>query len=283
MQRGPKVRIYDVQRTKTGAPAEPVSDALAVEEPLEISLDGVPLAVLMRTPGDDAALAAGFLITEGIVGGCEEIGEIREIEGTDAVEDREGNVEDEVANRIDVKLAPGVEIDREKLTRNFYSSSSCGVCGKASIEAVNLKAAPLVGRWKVSPALILSLPLKLRERQRAFEQTGALHAAGLFDLEGNLTQVAEDIGRHNAVDKVIGAAAMDDRLPLDKTILAVSGRIGFEIAQKALLAGIPCIAAISGASSLSVDLAVDQGMTMIGFVRGDSMTVYHGGWRLESS
>lgn len=268
-----KIQVRDVKRLRDGhwSAAEP--DRLTVEEPLEIRIGGESIAVIMRTPGDDEALVAGFMVTEGIV---KRAGDIA------AIERAKQNGAAAAENIIDVRLAEGVALDPSRFARNFYASSSCGICGKASIEAVTLLAKPVGGKWSVAPEIVLAMPDRMRASQSVFSETGSLHAAGLFDLKRKLIAVAEDVGRHNAVDKVIGKAAREGSLPLDTNILMVSGRISFEITQKALMAGIPLVAGVSGASSLAVDLAEDQGMTIIGFVRGGSMTVYHGEWRINA-
>jgi len=240
-------------------------DILTTEEPLEVRVHGKSLAVIMRTPGNDIELAAGFLVTEGIVERFDRVGAI------EACEDPDNG---EALNVVNVTLIDA-EFDEERFRRNFYASSSCGICGKASIEAIATKSNPVRGDWRVEVKTLLAMPDKLHAAQRVFAQTGSLHAAGIFDLNGDLIDVAEDVGRHNAVDKVIGRAALEDRLPLDRAILVVSGRISFEITQKALMAGIPCIGAVSGASSLAVELAEQFSMTLAGFLRGDSMVVYH--------
>ena len=268
----PKINLREVRRLSEGRWRPVETDRLTVEEPLEIRVKGEPLAVIMRTPGDDAALAAGFMVTEALVGRPDEIDRIEIV--TEGENGKKGNV-------VNVRLAGDAGLAEEVQSRRFYTSSSCGICGKASIEAVTLNARPVSGRWDVPADLVLDLPNRLRAAQSVFDETGSLHAAGLFDLEGNLVDLAEDVGRHNALDKVIGRAVLAGRLPLDRTILMASGRISFEIAQKALMAGIPMIGAVSGASSLAVDLAEDQGMTLAGFIRGGSMTVYHGAWRIK--
>lgn len=268
------VQLREVRKWQGGKlwPAE--TDILTLEEPLEIRIDDRPVAVVMRTPGNDVALVRGFLLTEGIVAGLAQVA---------SVESQPATENDSIENVVNVTMAEGTEIDPDQFSRNFYSTSSCGICGKSSIEAVRLKARPVVGKWKVASASLLALPEKMRERQTIFAKTGSIHAAALFDLEGALVVAAEDIGRHNAVDKVIGAVVTKGDVSFAGSILAVSGRISFEIAQKALMAGIPMIVAVSGASSLAVELAEDQGLTLIGFARGESMTVYHGAWRLEES
>jgi FdhD protein len=244
-------------------------DTLVVEEPLEIRVGGKALSVTMRTPGDDFDLVTGFLTTEGVTGDVEDIRAIRYCAG--ATVDGENTY-----NVVDVDLAAGVAPPDASLERNFYTTSSCGVCGKASIDAIRTQTRwPVAGdTCTVSPAVLSSLPDALREAQRVFDRTGGLHAAGLFTTEGELRVLREDVGRHNAVDKVIGWAAREGLLPLRGHVLMVSGRVSFELAQKALMAGIPVLAAVSAPSSLAVDLAADVGLTVVGFLRGDTMNVY---------
>ncbi len=241
-----------------------VEDRLVEESPMELRMMGVPIAVVMRTPGQEEDLALGFAITEGIVDGPREVARVRSI-GT--------------GDRYELELAEGVEIDPEQFRRNTYTSSSCGVCGKASIDAVLVASRPLPPGPELTPQMITSLPDRLRQAQLSFAATGGSHAAGLFSPGGELLVIAEDVGRHNAVDKAIGALARQ-RWPLGELILAVSGRISFEITQKAAVAGIPVVAGISAASSLAVDLALEVGMTLAGFVRGEEMVVYAGERRL---
>jgi FdhD protein len=244
-------------------------DTLVVEEPLEIRVGGKPLSVTMRTPGDDFDLVTGFLTTEGVTEAADDIRAIRYCAG--ATVDAENTY-----NVVDVDLAAGVAPPEASLERNFYTTSSCGVCGKASIDAIRTQT-----RWpvasddcRVSPAVLSSLPDGLREAQRVFDRTGGLHAAGLFTVAGELRVLREDVGRHNAVDKVVGWAVREGLLPLRGHVLMVSGRVSFELTQKALMAGIPVLAAVSAPSSLAVDLAADVGMTVVGFLRGDTMNVY---------
>ncbi|ELS50933.1 putative protein FdhD like protein [Streptomyces viridochromogenes Tue57] len=252
-------------------------DTLVAEEPLEIRLCGKPLAIIMRTPGDDFALAAGFLVSEGVVGRAEEVATIVYCAG--ATQDGLNTY-----NVVDVRLATGVPVPDITLERNVYTTSSCGLCGKASLHAVRTTA-----RWpiadtppvRVTPDLLAALPDRLRAAQRVFERTGGLHAAGLFSPEGELLDLREDVGRHNAVDKLIGRAFQSGRLPLSRSILLVSGRASFELAQKAVMAGIPVLAAVSAPSSLAVDLAAETGLTLVGFLRGGSMNVYAGEQRLD--
>ena len=239
-------------------------DTLAVEEPLEIRADGRSLAVTMRTPGHDVDLAIGFLLTEGLVAP----------DGVHSAIKCADNV-------VDVSLTEPLSDD--VAARGFYVSSSCGICGKASIDAVTT-----VQRWRVAddvftidPDVLISLPDQLREAQKTFDRTGGLHAAGLFTRDGKLQCIREDVGRHNAVDKVVGWALTNSRLPLRETILQVSGRASFELVQKALMAGIPAMAAVSAPSSLAVEMATGAGMTLVGFLRGTSFNVYAGAGRLD--
>jgi FdhD protein len=267
---------YRVVRMVDGiATARP--DTLAAEEPLEIRVAGRPLTVTMRTPGNDFDLARGFLVSEGVVAADSDITSIRYCAG--ATSDG-GNT----YNVLDVLLADGVAMPDVSVERNFYTTSSCGLCGKASLDAVRT-----ISRWHVdrdplrlSAATIATLPEKLRAAQRVFDRTGGLHGAALFDESGDLWCVREDVGRHNAVDKVIGWALDEGRLPLTGTTLMVSGRASFELVQKAVMAGIPALAAVSAPSSLAVDLAREMGLTLIGFLRGSSMNVYSGIERIPS-
>jgi FdhD protein len=245
------------------------ADLLATEEPLEIRVNGRPLAVTMRTPGDDIDLAAGFLVTEGLVRAAADIAGIQ-ICTTDG------------GNAADVTLAAGLDIDDDRLRRNFLTTSACGVCGKASIDAIRVRAAYDVAADQVSidAAMLSGLPGKLRAAQRVFAHTGGLHAAGVFSADGALLALREDVGRHNAVDKVAGWATREGRLPLAGCVLLVSGRASFELVQKAYVAGIPVVAAVSAPSSLAADLAAEAGMTLVGFLRGNSMNVYTGTHRI---
>lgn len=240
------------------------TDELAGEEPLEIRVRGRALTVTMRTPGADEELAAGFLLTEGMVKRREEILRIVPCPTSEA------------GNRIDVLLAPEVYVDFEKLTRHVFASSSCGVCGKATIESVRGAFGRVTSTAKVSAGTLLRLPETMREQQATFARTGGLHAAGLFDLEGRLIALREDVGRHNAVDKVLGFALMGRLLPLDRHVLQVSGRLSFEIMQKALAGGVAIVSAVSAPSSLAVEFARESGQTLVGFVRGERMNVYAG-------
>ena len=249
-------------------------DPLVVEEPLEIRLEGKPVVVTMRTPGSDPELAAGFLFTEGILKSPEQVGTIQHCQ--DQANPNQLNI-------VEVRLGQGVDSPQPGWQRAFYSSSSCGICGKASIEAVRQATAPLKGVTRFSVPVIYTLPDALRSGQRLFSQTGALHAAGLFSAAGELLLLREDVGRHNAVDKVIGASFLEETLPLTSHLIMVSGRISFEIVQKALMAGVPAIAGVSGVSSLAVELAEEAGMLLIGFLRGETMQVYAGADRMSGA
>ncbi|MFF3495553.1 formate dehydrogenase accessory sulfurtransferase FdhD [Streptomyces sp. NPDC002795] len=247
-------------------------DTLVAEEPLEIRLNGKPLAITMRTPGDDFPLAAGFLVSEGVLGSADDLQNIVYCAG--ATEDGSNTY-----NVVDVRTTPGVVLPDITLERNVYTTSSCGLCGKASLDAVRTTARfPIADTppLRIAPELLSSLPDRLRADQRVFERTGGLHAAALFDEEGQLVDIREDVGRHNAVDKLVGRALQNDELPLSRSILMVSGRASFELAQKAVMAGIPVLAAVSAPSSLAVDLAAETGLTLVGFLRGSSMNVYAG-------
>jgi FdhD protein len=251
------------------------ADLLATEEPLGIRIDGQAVSLTMRTPGDDIDLAAGFLISEGVVASPADIAVIRVCDGQGCGHDHESG--DAVGNIVDVTLRPGLTV-RPELRRAFLTSSACGVCGKASIEELHVP-----GRFdlfsdlvEVRADVLAGLPDTLRDAQHVFERTGGLHAAGLFTAAGELVVVREDVGRHNAVDKVVGWALQADILPLTGRILLVSGRASFELVQKAVLAGIPVLAAVSAPSSLAVQLAANAGLTLVGFLRGGSMNVYSG-------
>ena len=245
-------------------------DQLAVEEPLELRVNGRALAVTMRTPGHDVELAHGFLLTEGVIGGVPDVSTARYCDSVDASGRNTYNV-------LDVALAPGVPPPAAGVERNFYTTSSCGVCGKASLDAVRLRTrhCPDTDPATVPYLMLTTLPDRLREAQRVFNSTGGLHAAGLFTNDGvGPLVVREDVGRHNAVDKVLGWALLNDHIPATGTVLMVSGRASFELVQKAVMAGVPILAAVSAPSSLAVELADESGLTLIGFLRGDSMNVY---------
>lgn len=244
-------------------------DRVAVEEPLEIRLGNRPIAVTMRTPGHDQELAAGFLFTEGIVRSPNDIATIT-------------GPNRDLSNVVRVKLRRGLRFDRSRLKRHFYTTSSCGVCGKTTLQAIRVKTRPISSVFKVPLALLYSLPERLREEQETFEETGGLHASAVFDEQGDLLYLREDVGRHNAVDKVVGAALLEQKLPLNRHILMVSGRTSFEIMQKALVARIPIVAAVSAPSSLAVALAREFKMTLVGFLRERGCNVYAGRERIET-
>jgi FdhD protein len=244
-------------------------ETLAVEEPMEIRVNGTALSVTMRTPGSDVELAQGFLLTEGVISRREDILTVQYCRGAD--EDGVNSY-----NVLDVTLAPHVAPPDVDVTRNFYTTSSCGVCGKGSIDAIRLisRHSPGDDPTVVASETLSAMPDQLRGAQRIFATTGGLHGAALFGADGSMLVVREDIGRHNAVDKVIGWALENARIPLTGTVLLVSGRASFELTQKAVMAGIPVLAAVSAPSSLAVDLAGQAGLTLVAFLRGDSMNVY---------
>ncbi|MCX4528941.1 MULTISPECIES: formate dehydrogenase accessory sulfurtransferase FdhD [unclassified Streptomyces] len=251
-------------------------DTLVAEEPLEIRLNGKPLAITMRTPGDDFALAVGFLVSEGVLAAAADVQAVTYCEG--ATEDGSNTY-----NVVNVQLAAGVPVPDITLERNVYTTSSCGLCGKASLDAVRTAtrfAGIAADPVRVPAAVLGQLPDRLRAAQKVFDRTGGLHAAGLFTAEGELLDVREDVGRHNAVDKIVGRALQAGRLPLAGGVLLVSGRASFELAQKAVMAGIPVLAAVSAPSSLAVDLALETGLTLVGFLRGADMNIYAGDERV---
>jgi FdhD protein len=269
---------------RVSAPADPAADAtvssradlLAAEEPLGIRIAGQAVSMTMRTPGDDIDLTAGFLLSEGIAADAADIESIRICSG-----ERCGHGDHEgMGNIADVTLRGGLQAEAPR--RNFLTTSACGVCGKASIDELRVTSAYdlFADKVVITPAVLTTLPERLRQAQRVFERTGGLHAAGLFTAGGELLAVREDVGRHNAVDKVIGWALRTGRLPLSGCVLLVSGRASFELVQKAVLAGIPVLAAVSAPSSLAAELAEDAGLTLVGFLRGSSMNVYTGQERI---
>jgi FdhD protein len=247
-----RVQVVRVPGGETG-------DVVAVEEPLEIRIGGEPVAVTMRTPGHDEELALGFALSEGLSPVSARL------------------PDDLAANTVEIE-APGLDLSRVR--RNFYTSSSCGVCGKGALEAVAVEAPRVESELRVSAAFAGSLPERLREAQAAFAATGGLHATGLFSADGELLCAREDVGRHNAMDKVIGWAFLEKRLPLAEAVLCVSGRLSFELVQKAAVAGCPVLVAVGAPSSLAVELAADRGITLCGFVRGGSLNVYTEPWRV---
>jgi FdhD protein len=254
--RFPAVLRYENGEVKT-AP-----DDLAPEEPLEIRVRGRPVSVTMRTPGQDEELAAGFLLTEGIIRRKQDVLRIEPC----------GRNED--GNLLNVVLAPEVPVDFERLTRHVFASSSCGLCGKATIEAVRMQFPRVESDVTIDATTLVRLPDLMREAQSSFDRTGGVHAAGLFTTDGKLVVLREDVGRHNAVDKVIGHALLNGQMPLDRHVLLVSGRSSFEIMQKALAGRLPVVAAVSAPSSLAVEFARDSGQTLVGFLRAGRMNVY---------
>jgi len=252
-------------RRYAGGSGELGRDEVACEEPLEIRLGGVPLAVVMRTPGDDRELTLGFLSTERVIERPEQVESVRHCGASP--EEAEDNV-------VQVVLAPGVSVDLDRLRRNLYASSSCGICGKATIENALVDAPPLEDVSRFAPEFFYGLPDRLEESQAGFAKTGGLHAAGLFDAAGELLVAREDVGRHNAVDKVVGWALDRGRLPLGGCVLLVSGRISYEIVQKALVARVPVVAAVSAPSSLAIEFAREARLTLVAFLRGRSLNVY---------
>jgi FdhD protein len=265
------VSITGVKEWREGA-LRPCDDYLAGEEPLEICVGGEPLTVTMRTPGHDEELALGFLLTEGLIDSRAAIASVRRDSEADG------------GNRVHVELVAGALSDARAHQRNFYAASSCGICGKASIDAIRLQniRAPLC-ECAVDPEVLCGLPDRLRAAQPVFGRTGGLHAAALFSLTGELLALREDIGRHNAVDKIVGWALANNLLPLSDRLLMVSGRGGFEIVQKALAAGVPVLASISAPSDLAVKLSREFGMTLIGFLRGRRFVIYSGEARLAAA
>ena len=257
------------------------ADVVAAEEPLEIRVVAEiggrrqrhSVAVTMRTPGNDFELAAGFLWGEGLL---RHPGDVWRIDWCDASSSQDPN------NVVEVSLSPGVDFDAERLSRHVFTSSSCGICGRASLEAAQISCprAP-IGTFRLHPQQLVRVPTTLREAQPVFSETGGLHAAGLFDGTGRLLALREDVGRHNAVDKVVGSLLLEERLPGSDRVLLVSGRASFELVQKAALAGIPVLAAVGAPSSLAVELAVEMGMTLVGFLRDGRFNVYSGADRIE--
>ena len=265
-------RPVEIATYRNGEVIDGQRDEVAVEEPLELRIEGRNIAVVMRTPGNDRELAAGFLVTEGIVRHASEIFEI-----TQCLTSRTAG---ENGNMVEVTLENPSSVDFTKLTRHVFSSSSCGVCGKASIDAVRQQFAPITSTRRISAALLPALPDALSAAQETFKKTGGLHACALFDWNGKLIALREDVGRHNALDKLIGHALLQNHLPLSEHILLLSGRVSFEMMQKALAAGIPVVVAISAPSSLAIEFARENNQTLIGFLRGNKMNIYAGAERI---
>jgi len=251
------------------------SDLLAIEEPLQLCLNGFPLSITMRTPGSDLDLAVGFLFTEGIIN---DVGQILSMRAESGEDDSENS-----GDRVTIRLRPEVAIDPARIRRNFYTSSSCGVCGKLAIGAIEVCPSRVMRQSgpQFHADLIYRLPELLRSAQDTFDRTGGLHAAGLFSPQGSLLGLREDVGRHNAVDKLIGFALRDGTVPLGDSLILVSGRAGFELVQKSVMAAIPVLAAVGAPSSLAVKVAQRFGMTLVGFLRGDRFNIYSGNWRIQ--
>ena len=261
-------RVSDSERTSN-------VDRAATEEPLEIRLHDRPFAVVMRTPGADRELAAGFLLSERVLRTPDDLGTI--VYCTDPAADHPENI-------VNVTLAGNAAAQLDRVfaaRRNVTTNASCGMCGRLTIESLRVDGPPISSDWTISSSEIVAIPDRLREAQVVFDQTGGLHAAGLFSRDGQLEGIAEDVGRHNAVDKVVGRLLMQDQLPLSDHLLFVSGRTSFEIVQKTILAGIPILAAVSAPSSLAIELAEEYGVTLVGFIRGDGFNIYAHADRIE--
>jgi FdhD protein len=261
-------RPWPVRRFARARKAVRVTDALAVEEPLELRVMGRSVAVVMRTPGHDAELAAGFLLTEGVVRSADNL--------LDITQCRTPGTRAELGNVVEAVLAKSARVDFAKLTRHVFSATSCGLCGKATIESVQQRFPRLRRAWRAPAALLRALPAKLAAAQPVFRATGGLHAAALFDEKGTLLVAREDVGRHNAVDKVLGHALRAGWLPLRRHVLLVSGRVSFEVMQKALAARVPVVAGVSAPTSLAAEFARANGQTLVGFLRADRLNVYAG-------
>jgi FdhD protein len=267
------LRSVDVVRVRGGVRASE-TDRAATEEPLEVRLHDQPFAVIMRTPGADRELAAGFLLAERVITGADDLGTIAHCSDPGA---------DHPENVVNVTLTQESAASVDRLLagrRQVTTNSSCGMCGRRTIESLSADVDPLRAAWSVPASIIAALPERLRARQAVFDETGGLHAAGLFGRDGRLVDIAEDVGRHNAVDKIVGRMLMREALPLSEHLLCVSGRTSFEIVQKAIFAGIPLVAAVSAPSSLAIELAQAYGVTLVGFVRGDSFNIYANAQRI---
>lgn len=270
MKNRDSAQAIEVIRYRNGQPSATEPDQAAVEEPLEIRIEGQSVAVVMRTPGHDRELAAGFVLTEGIVREGKDIFEITTCLTTG----------DSAGNGVDITLADPARFDLTKLSRHVFSSSSCGICGKATIEAALQQFPPIKAAPSIDARALLQLPEKLAAAQKTFQRTGGLHACALFDPSGEMILLREDVGRHNALDKLIGHQLLAKKLPLGNCILLLSGRVSFEMTQKALAAGIAVIAAISAPTSLAIEFARANHQTLIGFLRGETMNVYAGAERI---
>lgn len=270
----PATERVKIHKARGGRKIQEKPDELAIEEPLEIRVKGQAVAITMRTPGHDHELACGFLLSEGLIRDRSDVTQVAYcLHASD----------EESKNILNVFVSPGVKIDFKKLTRHVFASSSCGMCGKATIDSIQQQFPGIKSRSSISKTVLEQLPDKLRKSQIAFDRTGGLHAAAIFDLEGNLIVSREDVGRHNAVDKVIGYGLLEGLLPFHSHILLVSGRASFEIMQKSLAAGIPTVAAVSAPSSLAVDFARESGQMLVGFLRGQNFNVYANIERLDKT
>ena len=266
-------RALTVQRYENAQPLGARADEVSIEEPLEIRVEGEPLAVAMRTPGQDDELAAGWLLSEGIVRTADEIASIVPRPGGDAAR----------AAMVDVMLRDPSAFDAARHRRSVLTNSSCGLCGAASVDQVLRQFPRIEGGFQIPAATILEMPARMAAQQAAFQRTGGLHACGLFDAEGTLLALREDVGRHNALDKLLGWALLARRLPLAEHVAFLSGRVSFEMTQKALAAGIPVVAAIGAPTSLAVEMAAQSGQTLAAFVRGRSMNLYAGSRRIRGA
>jgi len=279
-----EVKHFVVQRVRAHR-CEERQDALVVEEPLEIRLNNIPLAVVMRTPGYDFDLARGFLLTEGVFQEQKANGKKQTANSGEWVNIHIDHARDElgleIPNVVNCHLPSFSAAEISGWQRHIFSSSSCGICGRASIDRVRVQSPQPPGRWQIPFVKLQELPAKLREHQNNFSSTGGLHAAALFSSDSEIVLVREDVGRHNAVDKILGWAMRENKLPLESYGLLVSGRLSFELVQKALLGGIAFVAGISAASSLAVELAEEAGMTLVGFLRGETAVVYSNAHRIE--
>lgn len=274
-------RVVRVQIQRLNGPVQTdESDFLAAEEPLEIRVDGRNVAVVMRTPGEDEELAAGFLVTEGLIHDAAGIADISHVPHCPGA-NRDVLVSD--SNALDVRLKNPASVDFDKLTRHVFTSSSCGICSKSTIEAVRRQFPPIEDDCVMDAEVLFRLPQALSSVQHTFNRTGGLHACALFDLDGSLLVLREDVGRHNALDKVIGWALLKNQLPLSRRALLLSGRASFEMLQKSLAGGIPIVAAISAPSSLAVMFAQESGLTLAGFLRDARMNIYSGAKRLQAA
>lgn len=262
-------RCSTIWRYEAGNSLQEMMDELAEEEPLEIRVKGRAVSVTMRTPGHDAELAAGFLLSEGIIRSQTDLLRV------------EPCAHDSIGNILNVVLSPGTAVDFDRLTRHVFASSSCGLCGKATIESVCQQVDPIESDTRVEADILLKLPERLRAAQPTFDRTGGLHGAAIFSADGALVVAREDVGRHNAVDKALGFGLINGLLPFDRHLLLVSGRASFEIMQKSLAGRIPIIAAVSAPSSLAVEFAQESGQTLVGFLRGQRMNIYSGAERVQ--